>query len=110
MEYSSISRLLSQAYAASVSWHCFAAYTLGHEKRADANDIIVCFFTHHWILFVPSWYVPILEPPTLMIIWVLFTSIRISVEFVSVYLVHSIGLAFAGERVKSLGVPGFCFT
>ena len=59
---------------------------------------------------MPSRYVPILEPPTLKIIWVLLTSIRISVEFVSVYFVHLIGLAFAGERVKSLGVPGFCFT
>lgn len=52
---------------------------------------------------------PFLEPPTEKIIWVLFKSFRISVKFVRVYLMLSIGLAFVGERVKSLGVPGFCF-
>ena len=46
LESSSISRLQSQACAARVSWHRFAAYALGHDKHADADDIIVCSFTH----------------------------------------------------------------
>lgn len=44
LDYGGISRLSSQACAASVSWHCLAAYMLGHDKRAEANDIIVCFY------------------------------------------------------------------
>ena len=93
LEYGGKSRLLSQARAASVSWHCFAAYKLGHDKRVDAHDIIVYFCVSLDPFVLKILAIPVLHSPA--IISVLFASFRICIMSVSLYIVLSIEITFS---------------